>query len=292
VTAYHLGTSSWTSTQRGWWSWAGAADTPREQVLRAAALLGESGAIGGWAAALLHGVPWQDGIQPGGGRLPVLLCVPPSSRCRRGGNVQVFRSDLDPSETVVIAGIRVTSLVRTCVDLARLASDQVEAVVCVDAVLRKDPTVLQGASHWLDTHRRWKGANQAAQALLLARPGVGSPQESRLRILWLAAGLPMPQVNVRLADHEGHLLGMVDLFAPEAGLVGEYDGAHHAGAGQRSVDHARRERLQRAGLLVVQHTSQDLRGRRSLAIARLRALHAQGLARDRSQDGWRQLPPR
>ncbi len=123
--------------------------------------------------------------------------------------------------------------------------------------------------------------------LAFARCGVESLPESRLRLLWvLDAGLPIPLVNPWLFTPEGELLGRADLLDPEAGVVGEYDGAHHAGAGRRSDDHRRRERLQHNGLLVAQCTSVDLGARRPAAVARLRSMWVAGQERDRSRDHW------
>jgi len=102
----------------------------------------------------------------------------------------------------------------------------------------------------------------------------------------LDAKLPPPLVNRRIIHVDGYCLGEVDLLDLDAGLVGEYDGAHHAGAAQRSIDHGRREELQRAGLRVVQHTWADLGPNRALTIARLRRLREEGLRRDRSRDRW------
>ena len=49
-----------------------------------------------------------------------------------------------------------------------------------------------------------------------------------MRLVWvLIAELCPPLCNAPLFDLGGQLLGIPDLFDPEAGLVGEYDGAHH-----------------------------------------------------------------
>jgi hypothetical protein len=279
----------WTPSNRGLWAWSATdRSVARERILRAAPLVRGGGAIGGWAAALMHGHSDLDGVDPDGQELPVLLCLPRRSRSRRTRDVRVFRSDLDDDEVIDVAGVPVTSVVRTCADLARLTVPPVEAVVAVDVMARCSAELLDATGDWTTRHQGWAGVRRARRVLRLARAGALSPPESRLRMLWvLEAELPMPLVNPEIVDDDGCSRGVVDLLDVEAGLVGEYDGAHHATADQRSIDHARREQLQRAGLRVVQHTGRDLRGRRGSAVARLRQLYAEGLRRDRSLDRWR-----
>jgi hypothetical protein len=86
-----------------------------------------------------------------------------------------------------------------------------------------------------------------------------SPQETRLRLMWqLDAGRRRPLVNRPLFDLRGRLLGYPDLFDPEAGVVGEYDGADHRSA-QRHSDDVDRESGFRDHLLeVVRFTGPDM----------------------------------
>ena len=49
-----------------------------------------------------------------------------------------------------------------------------------------------------------------------------------MRLVWVMdAGLPTPLCNEPVFSLDGQLLGYPDLFDPEAGSVGEYDGADH-----------------------------------------------------------------
>ena len=278
----------WTQVNQGLWSWSSTEPSAAQRIRRAVPLVGDLGAIGGWAAALVHGHHDLDGIGVDGAPMPVLVCRPRASRLRRVRDVRLFRSDLDDGEAMEVDGLRVTSPIRTCADLARLTQPLVEAVVAVDVMARDSPQILDDAAGWLAAHPRWVGVARARRALRLAAAGVRSPSETRLRLLWvLDAGLPQPVVNPLIVHRDGHALGEVDLFDPQSGLVAEYDGAHHATAEQRAVDHARREQLQRSGLRVVQHTSTDLRQSRRRAVSRLRQQYAEGLRRDRLLDLWR-----
>jgi len=289
VTRAELGGPLWAQSNRGLWTWSATRRTPAERIRRAAPLVRGGGGIGGWAAAFWLGHHDLDGED---GELPVLLCLPRASRCRRTRDLRVFRSDLEPEEILELDHVPITTPARTCADLARLTQPLAEAVVAVDVMARDGAQILDDASSWLTGHPRWVGVARARRVLQLAAPGTKSPQESRLRLLWvLDAGLPPPLVNPQLVHRDGYLLGEVDLFDPESGLVAEYDGGHHASAEQRSIDHARRERLQQAGVRVVQHTTTDLCRTRGRAVIRLRQLYAEGMRRNRRDDLWRVVQP-
>jgi very-short-patch-repair endonuclease len=64
----------------------------------------------------------------------------------------------------------------------------------------------------------------------LADPRAESPGETRLRVLLRRAGLPTPEVQYRVLDEHGFVLGRVDLAYPAAKLAIEYDGASHLAA--------------------------------------------------------------
>lgn len=156
----------------------------------------------------------------------------------------------------------------------------------LDMLLRRHPALGAAVATWIHTHLRHRGLPRARRVLDLARAGSASAQESRLRMMWvLDAGLLMPRLNQWLYDADGRLLGCADLLDADAAVVGEYDGEHHADARQRTHDHRRRESMERAGLIVVQHTMIDLGPGRQPAVHRLRRAHGVGLARDRSRDG-------
>ena len=94
-------------------------DDPRQRVHEAAARLPPPAAVGGWAAAHLHGAVELDG-QHG---QPVLVCLTPQHHLSAGAGLQFSRSRLHDEDVVTVDGIRATSLVRTAFDLARLIPD-------------------------------------------------------------------------------------------------------------------------------------------------------------------------
>jgi hypothetical protein len=92
-------------------------------------------------------------------------------------------------------------------------------------------------------------------------------------------------VNRPLFDLDERLLGIPDMFDPEAGLATEFDGQDHRRRRQHRADNLREEGLESANLVVGRVDSPDRRSPVPLR-ERLRSRHAQGLARDRSRDRW------
>jgi len=126
-------------------------------------------------------------------------------------------------------------------------------------------------------HGRRPGIRRLREALELVRYGSFSPQETRLRLELVAAGLPEPALNHRIA-HAGRHVAMVDLAYPDRRLAIEYLGDHHrTDAATFREDIHRRERLAAAGWAAVFLTADDLRGPVPRAILTVRrAFHANG----------------
>ncbi len=198
---------------------------------------------------------------------------------------------LAEDEVSTRAGIPWTSPARTASDLLHTATDLTEAVVALDAMLAAGLPVRDLS---LTPGRR--GARQAREALTLARAGVASTWESRLRMLYvLELGLPMPLVNHPVYDLDGRLLGVPDLLDVEAGLVLEFDGSRWSGSpvagghrdrDQHRADNVREELFERAGLTVVRADGRDVGYYRRRLMARVGAARSDGLKRDRSRDRW------
>lgn len=84
----------------------------------------------------------------------------------------------------------------------------------------------------------------ARRAASLAREGVDSPQETRLRLLLVLAGLPEPQVNLILRGRDGSWRKRYDVAYEHLRLIIEYDGRKHADdTKQWLTDIFRREEL-------------------------------------------------
>jgi hypothetical protein len=103
-----------------------------------------------------------------------------------------------------------------------------------------------------------RGGKLARRAARYVREGVDSAMETRLRLLLVLAGLPVPEVNVILRHPDGSWWMRFDLCYPSLKLIIEYDGRHHAEDSEQWLhDLKRREALDRMGWRVTVVTMHD-----------------------------------
>lgn len=125
-----------------------------------------------------------------------------------------------------------------------------------DAALHRR-MVGKGQLHlWIDAHRGFRGIGVLRQALVLADHRAESPMETRLRLLFVLAGLPRPSVQVRLYDSRALLLARPDLYYPIHRLAIEYDGATHRHS--LAADNRRQNRLLEAGYRLLRFAAEDV----------------------------------
>ncbi|HVH20821.1 MAG TPA: hypothetical protein VNA11_00035 [Pseudonocardia sp.] len=170
-----------------------------------------------------------------------------------------------------MAGLPVTGLARTVVDLARTVPFE-EAVEVADAALRGRPDqraplapVVLAAE--LARAARWPGSPPARRAIAFADGRSASVGESRSRVAIAGAGLPAPVLQWAVRDRAGRLVGYTDFGWPELHTVGEFDGRVKYGRLLRSgqdagdsvfAEKVREDRLRDLGLAVVRWTWSDL----------------------------------
>lgn len=99
-----------------------------------------------------------------------------------------------------------------------------------------------------------EGPSRGAWAVEFADPASGSPGESVSRVSIHRLGLPAPELQVGFEDAFG-LVGVVDFWWPDAGVIGEFDGlgkylredlTQGRDAGEVVIDEKRRENRLRA----------------------------------------------
>ena len=235
-------------------------DVPEQRILEQAMRLTSGGAVTGWAACRMHGAAFFDGLRDGGRTsVPVPLNCGPLHQIRRQPGDDLIRDILNPDEIVDVRGVPCTTVPRATFDAMRYARDVRRAVVALDMMAAAGLTTVAEMRDYVGRKQAWTGVQRARDAVALAEDLSRSPQETRLRLMWqLDAGRGRPLVNRPLFDLRGRLLGYPDLFDPEAGVVGEYDGADHRSA-QRHSDDVDRESGFRDHLLeVVRFTGPDM----------------------------------
>lgn len=164
------------------------------------------------------------------------------------------------------------------------------AVQVLEMAMHAELTSLRRFAAYLATRNRRKWVGVAREALALAEEGAESPQETYLRLVWvLDAELPRPLVNVNVYGLDGGFLGRADLLSPEAGLVVEYDGAHHRRPDIALRDMRRIEGFRAHGLDVVTVVEGEIPQREQLA-ARLARHWREGLGWTLART-WTLAPP-
>jgi hypothetical protein len=220
-------------------------------------------------AAWLHGVP----ILERGSHLtppPISVCETADSRVRRPG-VDGRRRQLLDHDVMVLHGLRVTTPLRTGLDLGRRLW-RFDALAAIDGVLHigVDHDELQEETLRFRGHR---GVRQLRALAPLADGRAESPGESALRLHWLEAGLPPPEPQFGILDDHGREIYRLDVPLPGARYAAEYDGEefHSSDADIEHDDQRRRWIRQERGWTIDAFRKDDVCGRATDIAARLRA---------------------
>ena len=140
---------------------------------------------------------------------------------RREAGVHHHAAELSDDEVMVRGGWRVTSVARTCIDIAR-ELDLSQGVAALDSALHHGVTPAQ-LTETLIACRTWPGARRAAHAIGLADGRAANAGESWSRVVLTGVGLPPTDIQRKLFDSDG-LIGVADFVWDPPGVVGELDG--------------------------------------------------------------------
>jgi predicted transcriptional regulator of viral defense system len=177
------------------------------------------------SAAALHGLPtWAIPLER------VQVTRRRRSGGRTNGEVHLRTAPLDANEVTEVAGLPVTSVPRTVVDLARTLPFEV-AVAVADAALHavhEEPDLLSERYAALaDAVARvagWPGSPAARRVVAFADHRSASVGESRSRVAIQRAGLPTPVLQWPVHGRNGLWIADVDFGWPGMRTVGEFDG--------------------------------------------------------------------
>lgn len=227
---------------------------PPDLLLRSLAayrLVENRGVLSGYSAAALLGAgcaPRPD--------VPAEVTVP-GGGLRSHPALVIHRDRLMVDEVTRVRDVACTTPVRTAFDLAR-RPDGDEAVVAVDRLANRHrfhPDQLLGLCARYRGHR---GVARVPGAVARASPYAGSPMETRLRLLIVAAGLPCPQVQWVVQDPATRTAFWLDLAWPELMIGVEYEGEPHTEPARVLRDIARSTRLVDLGWRVYRYTKLDV----------------------------------
>jgi very-short-patch-repair endonuclease len=221
-----------------------------------AAWLSTGAPLAGLSAAAAFGTKWLDPSAPAE--------VVRADRHTQSGIV-VHTWDLTQDEIWAVARMQATSPARTAFDIGRTLPLP-QAIPMLDALMNATGVKPLEVSDIADAHRRVPGVARLRSALQLVDGGAESPQESRLRLLLVRGGLPVPETQLEFRD----LRIRVDMGWREWKLAVEYDGVQHWTDGrQRSWDIERIAMLESTGWTVVR-VSAEMMSRPLVIIERVR----------------------
>jgi Protein of unknown function (DUF559) len=224
---------------------------------------GRRGVVAGFAAAALHGSKWVDDAQ-------VVELIHDNWRSPPG--IQPHQDRIEDDEIKLVAGMPVTSPVRTALDFG-CWYPTMTAVAGIDALARA--TEIKAADVELLAHRYAgrRGIVRARRAVTLFDPGAQSPKESWLRIVLIQAGVRRPQTQIPVRDEFGSAIAYLDMGWEDVKVAVEYDGEQHrSDRRQYTWDVRRLETLERLGWIVIRVMAgdrpADIVGRVRAALAR------------------------
>jgi very-short-patch-repair endonuclease len=140
-----------------------------------------------------------------------------------------------------------------------VGEDVVEAVTFVDAIAARGAVRPDELVRYAQDRAGQRGWRRLLQVARPADAGAGSPQESRLRVRLVQAGLPRPETQV-VITRDGLFVARSDPGWPEYRVAVEYDGVWHAeSADQIDADRRRLNNVIAADWVVLHVTARRMR---------------------------------
>jgi hypothetical protein len=172
-------------------------------------------------------------------------------------------------ELCTVDGIRCTTAARTAYDLGRRLPLEA-AVIRIDALLNATRVPIADVGAVAARYPGARGIRQLRRAVDFADAGAESPQETRLRLLLIASGLPRPVTQIPVTDGHGRVRRRIDMGWPEWMVGAEYDGEQHfTGSDDYANDIDRLEFLANRGWTIVRVSARQLRSERNAIVARV-----------------------
>lgn len=186
-------------------------------------------------------------------------------------------------EVMMLDGMRISTPARTWLDLASILI--LEDLVAVgDQLVRQPRTGLEERMEpWatlpelhdmLRRHPKLQGIVKAREAAELIRHGSDSAPETHLRLALTAAGLPEPELQLRVVPNDPYSPA-ADMGYRTQRIAIQYDGGHHLTREQQSRDNRRDESFHSAGWRYFKFNGDDLAQDFRRAVQKVRlALHS------------------
>jgi len=258
--------------------WAKASPARGHALLAIAArtAAGKDSVISHHSAALIHGLDLFPAVPE-----LVTLTRPPTRRCNRpkSDGVVFHAAKLPADHVTMLLGVRVTTVPRTVVDLARVSSFM-SAVVTADSALRADVTTnradfttKEALIAACDACAGWPGIRRARRAVDFSDPRAESVLESCARVIFHEHGLDPPELQFTVTGPDFRY--SVDFYWPRYGVIAEADGEIKYSDPRRAIRQLERDqRLRDQGYKVIHFTWRELFQNPRAVIERIRKAFA------------------
>ena len=199
-----------------------ACDDSGKHLLHArAALAAQKGpvALTGASAAALHGFAlYQQDLSI----VHILRLDQGASRRKALTNHHIVIKDLD-FELGQYDGILAVSAARAVWEVA-CRSTMEAGVVTADSALRKAPELANEVEELHESFAYFPGSRQGRITIGFADGRSDSPGESVTRVQFHRYGIPIPELQYDVIDHQGNLLGTSDFYWKQHRHLGEFEG--------------------------------------------------------------------
>lgn len=235
---------------RGVYAAAHLADTIELRIESVALIVDPGHVIVDRTAAWLHGIDVllfsEHEVLP-----PVETCVLRGRHPTERADVDGRTRDLAKRDIMTVGGVRVTTPLRTALDLGCNLRRRDAFAALVDFARRHGITPDKLARE-LGRFKRRRGVVQLRELIPLVDARIESPREAWLFLAILDAGLPPPTPQFWI-DIDGVPTYRLDFAYPRSRVCVEYDGvdAHEKSAEQRRHDEERRAWLRAHGWTVI-----------------------------------------
>ena len=175
-------------------------------------------------AARVNGMRMPDGFRDG--KLHVTAVG--GGRAPRGANIIGHRAqtaDIAPAHGL---RLRVSTPVATWLDLGATLSVR-DLVIMGDGLVskRRPGATMDGLRAAVTSRKGRRGYRALCDAIVLIRPRTDSARETILRLMILDAGLPEPEIDVKIVNRFGAEIANTDLGYRQYRVLIEYDGGQH-----------------------------------------------------------------
>jgi hypothetical protein len=224
--------------------------TLRDRAVGAWLTSDRAGVVAGVAASALHGAEWVDD----GESIEILV----NERRKQSGLI-VRMDRIGDDEITTVDGLPVTTLARTAFDIGRYLQRQA-ALARLDALMRAAPFRAEEVTALMRRYGPVRGVRQLRELLPLVDAGAASPRESRLRLLLIDGGFPIPETQIPLFDDAGVPFAFLDMGWRHLELAVEYDGDQHRTDRRQYVkDFRRLPKIENRGWEVIRVIAEDRR---------------------------------